>query len=98
MNSITNRKELEQQKQEISLRQEALESKIKLNWLELKTMIKPAAFARETLGELGKNRWGRSEGENLISSTLEHGAAAITRHLIDRASGKLKEYLHKRKH
>lgn len=97
MNRISNRKELEQVRQEMALRQEALESKIKLNWLELKTMIKPVAFARETLGELGKNREGKSEGEQLLSSTLEHGAAALTRHLIDRASGKLKEYLHKRK-
>ncbi len=98
MNSISNRKELELQRQEMALRQEALESKIKLNWLELKTMIKPAAFARETLDELGKNREVKSDGENLLSSTLEHGAAALTRHLIDRASDKLKEYLKKRKH
>jgi hypothetical protein len=98
MNNISNRKELEQLRHEMALRQESLESKIRLNWLELKSMIKPAALARETLGEIGKHRDEQSAGGQLLSSTLEHGAAALTRHLIDRASGKLRDYIHKKKH
>jgi hypothetical protein len=97
MENIRNRKELERVRQELVLRQEALESKVRLNWLELKSMIKPVALARETLGEMGKHREQKSAGEQLLSSTLEQGAASLARELFERASGKLRDYLQKKR-
>lgn len=96
MERIRNTKDLERLKEEMMLHREVIETKVRLNWLELKSMIKPVALARETLGEMGKHHEQKSAGEQLLSSTLEQGAAALARELFERASGKLRDYLHKK--
>lgn len=90
MKTISNSKDLAQQKMQLRIQQLEQEKAIRLQWNELKDDLKPGTFLRQRLAEFHHSNKGE---ESLLSGLVNYGTAYLSNRIITLAGTKIETAL-----
>lgn len=96
MKKIKYVKQLKKEKKRLESRQEELERKIRGDWHELKTNLRPKNMAKEAFGKLLDKQAEPAPGDNILASTLSFGASLLAKKFSVKAGEKLEAFFKKK--
>ena len=89
MKKISNNRQLQEEKERLRLRQQHLEDKIRLNWLELKDSLRPSNLAMEAVEKVMHRKTDDADKlSGVVKSTVSYGIAMLAKKLIEKATGR----------
>lgn len=89
MKKISNNRQLQEEKERLKLRQQHLEDKIRLNWLELKDSLRPSNLAMEAVEKVMHRKTDDADKfSGVVKSTVSYGIAMLAKKLIEKATGR----------
>jgi hypothetical protein len=78
MKQIKSKKQLRAEKERIKQRLKALETKMHIQWQELKQSFTPANIIKDSFSSILKNKTERNlNGESLLKSTFSYGVTLL---------------------
>lgn len=91
MKKIKNICQLKEEKKRLKHRQAELENRIRGNWVELKSMLKPAGLAKDLYCSMMDGKAAEKTGDNnVLGSTLNFFFVSLAKKIAEKAGEKLK--------